>query len=156
MNFPDNLKYSKEHEWVMMIEDDVALIGITEYAQSELGDVVYVELPEVDEKITKDDPFGSVESVKAVSDLFAPVSGTVIEVNDSLLDTPELVNEDSYGDGWMIKVRMSDKEELNDLLVPNEYGEFVEQQREEEDEEDEDEEDKEDKEDKEDEEEKGE
>ncbi len=139
MNFPDNLKYSKEHEWVMMVEDGVALIGITEYAQSELGDVVYVELPEVGEKITKDDPFGSVESVKAVSDLFAPVSGTVIEVNDSLPDSPELVNEDSYGDGWMIKVQMSDIEELKDLLAQDEYGEFVERQKEEDDEEDEEE-----------------
>ena len=137
MDFPDNLKYSKEHEWVMMIEDDVALIGITEYAQSELGDVVYVELPEVGEKITKDDPFGSVESVKAVSDLFAPVSGTVIEVNDSLSDSPELVNEDFYGDGWMIKVQISDKEELKDLLAPDEYGEYVERQSDEDDEEDE-------------------
>ena len=136
MNFPDNLKYSKEHEWVM-VEGDVALIGITEYAQSELGDVVYVELPEVGEKIAKDDPFGSVESVKAVSDLFAPVSGTVIEVNDSLPDSPDLVNEDSYGDGWMIKVQMSDKEELKDLLAPDEYGEYVERQKEEDDEEDE-------------------
>jgi len=139
MNFPDNLKYSKEHEWVMMVEDSVALIGITEFAQSELGDVVYVELPEVGEKITKDDPFGSVESVKAVSDLFAPVSGTVIEVNDSLPDSPELVNEDSYGDGWMIKVQMSDIEELKDLLAQDEYGEFVERQKEEDDEEDEEE-----------------
>ncbi|MCH6545715.1 MAG: glycine cleavage system protein GcvH, partial [Deltaproteobacteria bacterium] len=137
MNFPDNLKYSKEHEWVMMVEDAVALIGITEFAQSELGDVVYVELPEVGEKITKDDPFGSVESVKAVSDLFAPVSGTVIEVNDSLPDSPELVNEDSYGDGWMIKVQISDKEELKDLLAQDEYGEFVERQKDEDDDEDE-------------------
>ena len=137
MNFPDNLKYSKEHEWVMMVEDAVALIGITEFAQRELGDVVYVELPEVGEKITKDDPFGSVESVKAVSDLFAPVSGTVIEVNDSLPDSPELVNEDSYGDGWMIKVQMSDKEELKDLLTPDEYAEYVERQQEEDDEEEE-------------------
>ena len=136
MTFPENLKFSKEHEWVL-VEGDVALIGITEFAQSELGDVVYVELPEVGEKITKDDPFGSVESVKAVSDLFAPVSGAVIEVNDSLPDNPELVNEDSYGDGWMIKVQMSDKEELKDLLAPDEYGEYVERQKEEDDEEDE-------------------
>ena len=137
MNYPDNLKFSKEHEWVM-VEGDVALIGITEYAQSELGDVVYVELPDVGEKITKDDPFGSVESVKAVSDLFAPVSGAVIEVNDSLPDNPELVNEDSYGDGWMIKDQMSDKEELKDLLAADEYGEYVQRQTEEDDEEDED------------------
>lgn len=141
MTFPENLKFSKEHEWVM-VEGDVALIGITEFAQSELGDVVYVELPDVGEKITKDDPFGSVESVKAVSDLFAPVSGAVIEVNDSLPDNPELVNEDSYGDGWMIKVQMSDKEELKDLLAADEYGEYVERQKEEDDEEDDEEEEK--------------
>ncbi|NIO10441.1 MAG: glycine cleavage system protein GcvH [Deltaproteobacteria bacterium] len=132
MSFPDNLKYSKEHEWVM-VEDDIALVGITDYAQSELGDVVYVELPDVGEKITKDDPFGSVESVKAVSDLFAPVSGTVIEVNDSLPDSPELVNEDCYGDGWMVKVQMSDKEELKDLLGHEDYGEYVEREKEEDD-----------------------
>ncbi len=145
MNFPENLKFSKEHEWVM-VEGDVALIGITEFAQSELGDVVYVELPDVGEKITKDDPFGSVESVKAVSDLFAPVSGAVIEVNDSLPDNTELVNEDSYGDGWMIKVQMSDKEELKDLLAADEYGEFVERQKAEDDDEDDEEEEEEEKE----------
>ena len=136
MSYPDNLKYTKEHEWVM-VEDDAALIGITEFAQSELGDVVYVELPDVGEKITKDDPFGSVESVKAVSDLFAPVSGTVVEVNDSLPDSPELVNEDSYGDGWMIKVQMSDKDELKDLLAADEYGEYVARETEEDDEDEE-------------------
>jgi len=129
MNFPEGLKYSKEHEWVLA-EDDIASVGITDYAQDELGDVVYVELPEVGDKITKDDPFGSVESVKAVSDLFAPVSGTVIEVNDALPDSPELVNEDSYGDGWMIKVQMSDKEELKDLMSPEEYSEYIERQTE--------------------------
>ena len=134
MNFPEGLKFSKEHEWVL-VDGEVALVGITEYAQEELGDVVYVELPEVGEKITKDDPFGSVESVKAVSDLFAPVSGTVVEVNDSLPDGPEVVNEDPYGDGWMIKVKMTDKEELKDLLDPEEYTEYIDQQKEEEDEE---------------------
>jgi len=130
MSFPDGLKYSKEHEWVL-VEDGVASIGITDFAQDELGDIVYVELPEVGEKITKDDPFGSVESVKAVSDLFAPVSGTVIEVNDSLPDSPEIVNEDPYGDGWMIKVKMSDNDELKDLLGPEEYTEFIKQQKDE-------------------------
>jgi len=130
MSFPDGLKYSKEHEWVL-VEDGVASIGITDFAQDELGDIVYVELPEVGEKITKDDPFGSVESVKAVSDLFAPISGTVIEVNDSLPDSPEIVNEDPYGDGWMIKVQMSDKDELKDLLGPEEYAEFIKQQKDE-------------------------
>ncbi len=141
MSFPKGLKYTKEHEWVL-VEDDGATVGITEYAQEELGDIVYVELPEVGEKITKDDPFGSVESVKAVSELFAPVSGTVVEVNDSIPDGPEMVNEDPYGDGWLIKVEMSDKEELKDLLSPEEYGEYLDQQKdvdEDDDEEDEDE-----------------
>jgi glycine cleavage system H protein len=128
MSFPKGLKYTKEHEWVL-VEDDGATVGITEYAQEELGNIVYVELPEVGEKITKDDPFGSVESVKAVSDLFAPVSGTVVEVNDSIPDGPEMVNEDPYGDGWLIKVAMSDKEELKDLLSPEEYGEYLDQQK---------------------------
>ena len=129
MDLPDGLTYSKEHEWVL-VEDNVAIVGITEYAQSELGDVVYVELPEVGEKISKDDPFGSVESVKAVSDVYAPISGTVIEINDTLRDMPETVNEDPYGDGWMIKVQMTDEDELKDLMSPDEYAEYVEQQRE--------------------------
>ncbi|MFQ5850288.1 MAG: glycine cleavage system protein GcvH [Candidatus Binatia bacterium] len=136
MDFPDGLKYSKEHEWVL-VEDDVATVGITQYAQNELGDIVYVEFPEVGEKISKDDPFGSVESVKAVSDIYAPISGTVIEVNDALPDSPEIINEDPYGDGWMIKVQMTDMDELRDLMSPEEYAEYVEQQREEEDEEEE-------------------
>ena len=137
MSFPAGLKYTKEHEWVLL-EDDIASVGITEYAQEELGDIVYVELPEAGEKITKDDPFGSVESVKAVSDLYAPVSGTVVEVNDSIPDSPEIVNEDPYGDGWMIKVEMSDKEELKDLLSPEEYAEYLEQQKDDDDDDDED------------------
>ncbi|OGP95267.1 MAG: glycine cleavage system protein H, partial [Deltaproteobacteria bacterium RBG_16_55_12] len=96
--------------------DQVAIIGITEYAEQELGDVVYVELPEVGEKIVKDDPFGAVESVKAVSDIYAPVSGTVVEVNDTLPDSPETINDDPYGDGWLIKVEMTDKDDLKDLM----------------------------------------
>jgi glycine cleavage system H protein len=128
MEFPEGLKYSKEHEWVL-VEDKIATIGITEYAQQELGDIVYVELPEVGEKIVKDDPFGAVESVKAVSDIYAPVSGTVIEVNDSLPDSPETINDDAYGDGWMIKVEMSDMDDLKDLMSAEEYAEYVEQQK---------------------------
>ena len=139
MDFPDGLKYSKEHEWVL-VENDVATVGITEFAQSELGDIVYVELPEAGEKLTKDDPFGSLESVKAVSDIFAPVSGTLVEVNDTLADSPETINEDPYGDGWLIKVQMSDKEEIKDLMTTEEYADYVEQQAEDGDEEDEDEE----------------
>lgn len=129
MEFPDGLKYSREHEWVLA-EGRIATVGITEYAQHELGDIVYVELPEVGEKIVKDDPFGAVESVKAVSDIYAPVSGTVLEVNDTLPDSPETINEDPYGDGWMIKVEMSDIDDLKDLMDADEYAEYVEQQRE--------------------------
>ena len=136
MELPEGLKYSKEHEWVL-VEGHVAIIGITEYAQQELGDIVYVELPDVGEKIVKDDPFGAVESVKAVSDIYAPVSGTVIEVNDALPDSPETINDDPYGDGWMIKVEMSDKDDLKDLMSAEEYAEYVEQQKGEEDEEEE-------------------
>jgi len=139
MEFPDGLKYSKEHEWVL-VEDKVAIIGITEFAQHELGDVVYVELPEVGEKVVKDDPFGAVESVKAVSDVFAPVSGAVVEINDTLPENPETINDDPYGDGWMIKVEMTDMDDLKDLMNAEEYAEYIEQQKEE-DEEDEDEDD---------------
>ena len=136
MDFPEGLKYSKEHEWVL-VEDDVAIIGITEFAQGELGDIVFVELPEVGEKISKDDPFGSLESVKAVSDIFAPISGAVVEINDDLKENPEAINEDPYGDGWMIKVEMTDMDELKDLMSPEDYAEFIEQQKEEDDDEEE-------------------
>lgn len=136
MDFPEGLKYSKEHEWVL-VEDDVAIIGITEFAQGELGDIVFVELPEVGEKISKDDPFGSLESVKAVSDIFAPISGSVVEINDDLKENPETVNEDPYGDGWMIKVQMTDLDELKDLMSSEDYAEFIEQQKEEDDDEEE-------------------
>ena len=139
MEFPEGLKYSKEHEWVL-VEDKVAIIGITEFAEHELGDVVYVELPEVGEKIVKDDPFAAVESVKAVSDVFAPVSGTVLEINDTLPENPETINDDPYGDGWMIKVEMTDKDDLKDLMSAEEYAEYIEQQKEKDGEEDDDEE----------------
>jgi glycine cleavage system H protein len=138
MEFPEGLKYSKEHEWVL-VEGNTATIGITEYAQEELGDIVYVELPEVGEKVVKDDPFGAVESVKAVSDVYAPVSGAVIEVNDVLPDSPETINDDPYGDGWMIRVEMTDMDDLKDLMTADEYAEYVEQQKEEEEEEEDDE-----------------
>jgi glycine cleavage system H protein len=138
MEYPEGLKYSKEHEWVL-VEDKIAIIGITEFAQHELGDVVYVELPEVGEKIVKDDPFGAVESVKAVSDVFAPVGGTVVEVNDTLPESPETINDDPYGDGWMIKVEMTDKDDLKDLMSAEEYAEYIEQQKEADEEEEDDE-----------------
>lgn len=136
MEVPEGLKYSKEHEWVL-VEDQIVTVGITEYAQEELGDVVYVELPKVGEKMVKDDPFGAVESVKAVSDLYAPISGAVLEVNDSLPDSPEMINEDPYGDGWMIKVEMSGEEDLSDLMSAEEYAEYVNQQKESDEEEEE-------------------
>jgi glycine cleavage system H protein len=138
MDFPEGLRYSKEHEWVL-VEGNSATIGITEFAQEELGDVVYVELPEVGEKIVKDDPFGAVESVKAVSDIYAPVSGTVLEINDVLPDSPETINDDPYGDGWMIRVEMNDKDDLKDLMSAEEYAEYVEQQKDDEDEDEDDE-----------------
>jgi glycine cleavage system H protein len=124
METPAGLKYSKEHEWVAT-EDSVATIGITDFAQEQLGEIVYVELPAVGEKVSKDDPFGVVESVKAVSDIFAPISGTVVEVNEDLPDSPETVNEDPYGDGWLIKIKVSDSAELDDLMDNEEYEEMV-------------------------------
>ena len=132
MEIPEGLKYSKEHEWVL-VEGKAATIGITEYAQEELGDIVYVELPEVGEKVVKDDPFGAVESVKAVSDVYAPVSGAVLEVNDVLPDNPETINDDPYGDGWLIRVELSDLDDLKDLMDAEEYAEYVAQQKEEDD-----------------------
>jgi glycine cleavage system H protein len=140
MEFPEELKYSKEHEWVL-IENRVATIGITDYAQQELGDIVFVELPEVGEKVVKDDPFAAVESVKAVSDVYAPISGAVLEVNETLPETPETINEDPYGDGWMIKVEISDMDDLKDLMTAEEYAEYVAKAREEEGEEEDEEED---------------
>ena len=129
MEFPSGLKYSKEHEWVS-IEGSVATVGITDYAQDQLGEIVYIELPAVGDKISKDDPFGVVESVKAVSDIFAPVSGTVIEINEDLPESPEVVNEDPYGDGWLIKVKIADQAELDDLMDSEEYEELVAREKE--------------------------
>ena len=127
MEIPQGLRYSREHEWVA-VEDNSATIGITDYAQEQLGDVVYVELPEVGASVTKDEPFGVVESVKAVSDIFAPVSGTVTEINGPLADSPETVNEDPYGDAWIIRVEMSDTGELEGLMNAAEYQKFVEEE----------------------------
>lgn len=124
MEIPQGLKYSKEHEWVAA-EDSVATVGITDHAQGQLGEIVYIELPAVGEKVSKDDPFGVIESVKAVSDIYAPVSGTVVEVNEDLPESPEVVNEDPYGDGWLIKVKMNDASDLDDLMDGDEYAEMV-------------------------------
>jgi glycine cleavage system H protein len=123
-NVPENLHYSKDHEWVR-VEDDVAIVGITDYAQNSLGDVVYVELPRVGESFSAHETFGSVESVKAVSEIFTPVSGEVTEVNDSLNEAPETVNSDPYGDAWMVKIKMSNPGEVDALLTAAEYEDFT-------------------------------
>jgi glycine cleavage system H protein len=123
-NVPDNLHYSKDHEWVR-VEDGVAVIGITDHAQEQLGDVVYVELPKPGESFSAHESFGSVESVKAVSEIFTPVAGEITEANESLTDEPEKVNKDPYGDGWMIKVKMSTPGEVDSLLTAAEYEDFT-------------------------------
>lgn len=115
MATPSDRKYSKEHEWVR-VDGDTAVIGISDFAQDQLGEVVYVDLPSVGDSVSAGDTFGEIESVKSVSELYAPVSGEVVEVNDALSDAPETVNQDAYGDGWMIKVRTSDAGELDDLM----------------------------------------
>jgi len=120
MNIPAELKYTKDHEWVK-IEGDVATVGITEFAQSELGDIVYVEIETVGETIDQEEVFGSVEAVKTVSDLFMPLSGEIIEFNENLESNPELVNSDPYGEGWMIKVKISDSSQVDSLLNADAY-----------------------------------
>jgi glycine cleavage system H protein len=124
MSVPANLKYSKEHEWIK-IEGDIATIGITDFAQGELGDIVYVEIETEGETLDKDEVFGSVEAVKTVSDLFMPVSGEVIEFNPSIESAPESVNSDPYGEGWMIKVKMSNPSEADDLLDAAAYQDLI-------------------------------
>ena len=124
MNTPEELKYSKEHEWVK-VDGDKAYIGITHFAQSELGDIVFVELPDVDDEINEGDTFGSVESVKTVSELYAPVSGKVVETNDELEDSPEFVNESPYEKAWMVKVELSDESQLDELLSADQYKEMI-------------------------------
>ena len=130
MEAPQELRYSQEHEWVLVEEDNLATVGITDYAQDQLGDVVFVELPEPDAQLTQDEPFGVVESVKAVSDIYAPVSGTVKEVNTELLNTPETINEDPYGDAWLVQVEMNDPEELDALMTAEEYDRFIKEEQE--------------------------
>lgn len=120
MNFPENLKYTNEHEWVR-VEGDVVYVGVTDFAQGELGDIVYVDIASEGEELGKDEVFGTVEAVKTVSDLFMPLSGTVVEFNSVLEDEPELVNSDPYGAGWMVKIQLSNTEELNGLLDVETY-----------------------------------
>jgi glycine cleavage system H protein len=124
MNFPADLLYTKEHEWVR-IEGDVATIGITEYAQGELGDIVFVELPAVGSTIAQMQSFGTIEAVKTVSDLFAPLSGTVVGANAKLADHAELINQDCYGEGWLIKIKASNKDEAKNLLPAAEYQKLL-------------------------------
>ena len=124
MNIPAELKYTKDHEWVK-IEGDIVTIGITDFAQSELGDIVYVEVETLDETLDAEEIFGTVEAVKTVSDLFLPVSGEIIEFNDALEDAPENVNSDPYGDGWMIKVKFSDASQLDELMSADDYKALI-------------------------------
>ncbi|MFQ5335679.1 MAG: glycine cleavage system protein GcvH [Flavobacteriales bacterium] len=124
MNFPESLKYTKDHEWVRF-DDDLATVGITEFAQGELGDVVYVEIETAGETLAREEVFGTIEAVKTVSDLFMPVSGEIIEINEQLDAEPELVNKDPYGDGWMIKIKCSDASEASDLMTSEQYKEQI-------------------------------
>lgn len=124
MNIPSNLRYTKDHEWIR-VEGNEAFVGITDYAQSELGEIVFVDITTQGETVGKDETFGSVEAVKTVSDLNMPVTGTVLEVNDAINDQPELVNNDPYGEGWMIKISIADAAELDDLLDAAGYQAFI-------------------------------
>ncbi len=124
MNFPDDLTYTKDHEWIKL-DGDIGIVGITEYAQGELGDIVFVELPKPGKQITQGESFGTIEAVKAVSDLYAPVSGEVTEVNPNLEKTPEVINADPYGGGWMIKMRLKEKSQMKSLLDVKKYRELI-------------------------------
>ncbi len=125
MNIPKNLKYSKDHEW-LRVEGEEAFVGITDFAQNELGDIVFVEVETVDETLDKDETFGTVEAVKTVSDLLLPVSGTILELNEKLEDEPELINKDPYGEGWIVKIKMSNPAEVDELLDAAGYKALIE------------------------------
>jgi glycine cleavage system H protein len=120
MNIPENLKYTKDHEWVR-VEGDEAYVGITDYAQGELGDIVFIEIETEGEELAKEEVFGTIEAVKTVSDMFMPIAGEVLEVNEKLEDTPEVINKDSYGDGWLIKIKITNPSEVDELLDPAAY-----------------------------------
>jgi glycine cleavage system H protein len=124
MDTPEELKYSKDHEWIR-VDGDTGTVGITDYAQGELGDVVYVELPSVGDSVGKGESFGTIEAVKAVSELYSPLSGEVVEINESLEGEPALVNQSPYGDGWMIKIRIASTDEISDLMDASSYKEMV-------------------------------
>ncbi|WP_020402871.1 glycine cleavage system protein GcvH [Gracilimonas tropica] len=125
MSIPADLKYTREHEWVKDNGDGTVTVGITDFAQGELGDIVFVELEPEGTEVDQDDTFGTVEAVKTVSDLYAPVDGEILEINDQLEDEPELVNDDPYGDGWMVKFKISDESQLDDLLSAEEYEDVI-------------------------------
>jgi len=125
MNVPENLKYTKDHEWIK-IEGDTGTIGITDFAQGELGDIVFIEVETVGEELDVEEAFGTIEAVKTVSDLFMPVSGKVLEFNEALENNPEIVNQDPYGEGWIVKIELTKKEELEELLDDNDYKELIE------------------------------
>lgn len=124
MNIPSELKYTKDHEWAK-VDGDVITVGITDYAQGELGDVVFVELPEVGDTVKKDDSFGTIEAVKAVADLFCPVTGEVVEINEELENDPEIVNKEPYGSGWMVKIKIAESAELDDLMDAAAYEKHI-------------------------------
>ena len=124
MEFPSNVKYTKEHEWIR-VEGDIAYVGITDYAQEQLGDIVFVDIPTEGETLAADEVFGTIEVVKTISDLFLPVTGEILEQNEALADQPELVNQDPYGEGWLIKVRMSDPAEYDALLSAADYEKLI-------------------------------
>lgn len=124
MNIPDNLKYTHDHEWVS-VDGDIATVGITEFAQSELGDVVFIDVDTLDETLDKEEVFGTIEAVKTVSDILLPISGEIVALNEILEDTPEIINKDPYGDGWIIKVKCSDLSEISELLDAAAYQELV-------------------------------
>lgn len=124
MNFPDNLKYTKEHEW-LKVEGDVAVVGITDYAQDELGDIVFIELPKAGDELTHMQSFGTIEAVKAVSDIFSPLSGQVVDVNTSLENEPMAINRDPYGEGWILKIKFNDESEIDNLLDADAYKELI-------------------------------
>ena len=124
MNIPENLKYTNEHEWIR-VEGDNAFIGITDYAQKELGDIVFVEVETEGEELQKGDTFGTIEAVKTVSDMFMPISGEILELNSKLEDEPEVINNDPYGDGWIIKISIKDNSELDNLISNEDYGKLV-------------------------------
>ncbi|ACL71088.1 glycine cleavage system protein GcvH [Halothermothrix orenii] len=126
MNVPENLMYTKNHEWIK-VDGDTALVGVTDYAQKELGDIVFVELPEVSDEFAQSEGFAVLESVKAVSDVYLPVGGEVLEANEELLENPELVNQEPYASGWLVKIKLADKKELEDLMSSEEYARYLEE-----------------------------